>query len=74
MCEYEVIWVSYDHFRDFVLSMGFPIYPLPLSDKTAVNCVLGMHMTLNLQKNMENLVLETKPSARFNFLSSHVFR
>ena len=34
MCEYEDhFWVSYDHFRDFVLSMGFPIYPLPLSDK-----------------------------------------
>ena len=50
-------WDHLDHFKKkydkccvFAYNMGFPIYFLPPSDKTAIFFFLGMQMTQNLQE------------------------
>ena len=53
-------WGSYDHFRDFVLSMGFSTYSLPLSDKTAVTMAY-----LSIRPNI-------LPSTPFKWKAEHI--
>ena len=66
-------WPKYDHFGVIVLSMGFPIFSLPLFGKTAVTSVLGIDMTQNVQKNVKlnfrhiKIVAGLRPAPIFRF-------
>ena len=64
-------WLSYYHFHIFVYSIGFPVHPLPPSNKTIIIWFLGMEITQNFQETWTTKFWSLKngcgPSSRSNF-------